>query len=119
LHDVARLMRKRRVECAISACRACSATVLAHLSRHEGIQQGSPPRSWRSSRSPDRILDRLEAGLVGEAPIPPTAASGCCGSQAERTRAERNLTIGAITRSEALDGVARPNAIACSQSSLA
>ena len=95
LHDVARLMRKRFEQNArdLGLTRSqCS--VLAHLARNEGIQQGGLAEILEVEPiTLTRILDRLEdAGLVERArpshrPPHPAAASEAGGA----SPAERNL----------------------------
>src|SRR2546421_2461202 len=67
LHDVARLMRKRFEQNArdLGLTRS-QCQVLAHLARHEGIQQGSLAEIHEVEPiTLTRIVDRLEeAGLV-------------------------------------------------------
>ena len=68
LHDVARLMRKRFEQNARGGLRLTRSqcSVLAHLSRHEGIQQGGLAEILEVEPiTLTRILDRLEeAALV-------------------------------------------------------
>src|SRR5262252_51101 len=110
LHDVARLMRKRFEQNAreLGLTRS-QCQVLAHLARHEGIQQGGLAEILEVEPiTLTRIVDRLEeAGLVER-------------RAHARDRRIRLLhltpkahpliseifTIGAATRAEALQGVA-------------
>ena len=88
LHDVARLMRKRFEQNARSLKLTRSQyQVLAHLSRNDGIQQGSLAELIEVEPiTLTRILDRLEeAGLVEPAPIRRTAGSGRSTSPTRRT----------------------------------
>jgi MarR family transcriptional regulator for hemolysin len=110
LHDVARLMRKRFEQNArdLGLTRS-QCQVLAHLSRHEGIQQGSLAEILEVEPiTLTRILDRLEeAGLV-ERGAHPTDRRVRLLRLTKRAHPMLNeiFAIGAITRSEALDGVA-------------
>jgi MarR family transcriptional regulator for hemolysin len=110
LHDVARLMRKRFEQKArgLGLTRSqCS--VLAHLARHEGIQQGGLAEILEIEPiTLTRILDRLEQAELVERRAHPT----------DRRIRLLHLTpkahpllgeifsIGAATREEALEGVA-------------
>jgi MarR family transcriptional regulator for hemolysin len=110
LHDVARLMRKRFEQNAreLGLTRSqCS--VLAHLARHEGIQQGGLAEILEVEPiTLTRILDRLEEAELVERRAHPT----------DRRIRLLHLTpkahpllgeifaIGAATRGEALEGVA-------------
>jgi MarR family transcriptional regulator, transcriptional regulator for hemolysin len=112
LHDVARLMRKRFEQKArglgLGLTRSqCS--VLAHLARHEGIQQGGLAEILEVEPiTLTRILDRLEEAELVERRAHPT----------DRRIRLLHLTpkahpllgeifsIGAATREEALEGVA-------------
>ena len=112
LHDVARLMRKRFEQKArgLGLTRSqCS--VLAHLARHEGIQQGGLAEILEVEPiTLTRILDRLEEAELVERRAHPT----------DRRIRLLHLTpkvhpllgeifsIGAATREEALEGVAEP-----------
>lgn len=109
LHDVARLARKRFEQKArgLGLTRS-QCQVLAHLSRHEGIQQGGLAEILEVEPiTLTRILDRLEeAGLVERR-----------AHRSDRRIRLLHLTgkahpllseifaIGAATRSEALEGV--------------
>ena len=110
LHDVARLMRKRFEQNArdLGLTRS-QCQVLAHLSRHEGIQQGSLAEILEVEPiTLTRILDRLEeAGLV-ERGAHPTDRRIRLLRLTKRAHPMLNeiFAIGATTRSEALDGVA-------------
>jgi MarR family transcriptional regulator, transcriptional regulator for hemolysin len=110
LHDVARLMRKRFEQNArdLGLTRS-QCQVLAHLSRHEGIQQGSLAEILEVEPiTLTRILDRLEeAGLV-ERGAHPTDRRIRLLRLTKRAHPMLSdiFAIGAITRSEALDGVA-------------
>jgi MarR family transcriptional regulator, transcriptional regulator for hemolysin len=110
LHDVARLMRKRFEQNArgLKLTRSqCS--VLAHLSRHEGIQQGGLAEILEVEPiTLTRILDRLEeAELVERRPHPTDRRIRLLylTPKAHPLLGEI-FTIGAVTRGEALEGVA-------------
>jgi len=110
LHDVARLMRKRFEQNArdLGLTRS-QCQVLAHLARHEGIQQGGLAEILEVEPiTLTRIVDRLEeASLVERRPhardrrirllhLTPKA----------HPLLSEIFTIGAATRAEALQGVA-------------
>ncbi|MCC7271203.1 MAG: MarR family transcriptional regulator [Alphaproteobacteria bacterium] len=109
LHDVARLLRKRfdRRARLLGLSRA-QWSVLAHLSRNEGIHQGGLAEILEVEPiTLARLIDRLEAaGLVERRPddrdrrlkrLFPTRAAA---PVLERMRA-----LGAATREEALEGI--------------
>lgn len=109
LHDVARLMRKRFEQNArgLGLTRS-QCQVLAHLERNEGIQQGGLADILEVEPiTLTRILDRLEgAGLV-ERRGHPTDRRIRLLHLTEKAHPLLGdiFTIGAATRSEALEGV--------------
>jgi DNA-binding MarR family transcriptional regulator len=110
LHDVARLMRKRFEQNArgLKLTRSqCS--VLAHLSRHEGIQQGGLAEILEVEPiTLTRILDRLEeAELVERRAHPKDRRIRLLHLTAKAHPLLGEIfAIGAATRGEALEGVA-------------
>jgi MarR family transcriptional regulator for hemolysin len=110
LHDVARLMRKRFEQNArgLGLTRAqCS--VLAHLSRHEGIQQGGLADILEIEPiTLTRLLDRLEeAGLVERRAHPKDRRIRLLHlTDKAHPLIGEIFSIGADTRGEALEGVA-------------
>jgi MarR family transcriptional regulator, transcriptional regulator for hemolysin len=110
LHDVARLMRKRFEQNArgLGLTRAqCS--VLAHLSRHEGIQQGGLADILEIEPiTLTRLLDRLEeAGLVERRAHPKDRRIRLLHlTDKAHPLIGEIFSIGAATRGEALEGVA-------------
>ena len=110
LHDVARLMRKRFEQNArgLGLTRAqCS--VLAHLSRHEGIQQGGLAEILEIEPiTLTRLLDRLEeAGLVERRAHPKDRRIRLLHlTEKAHPLIGEIFSIGAATRGEALEGVA-------------
>ena len=110
LHDVARLMRKRFEQNArgLGLTRSqCS--VLAHLSRHEGIQQGGLADILEIEPiTLTRLLDRLEeAGLVERRAHPKDRRIRLLHLTAKAHPLIGEIfSIGAATRGEALEGVA-------------
>jgi MarR family transcriptional regulator, transcriptional regulator for hemolysin len=110
LHDVARLMRKRFEQNArdLGLTRS-QCQVLAHLSRHEGIQQSSLAEILEVEPiTLTRILDRLEeAGLVERRAHPTDRRVRLLRlTQRAHPLLSDIFAIGAITISEALDGMA-------------
>ncbi len=110
LHDVARLMRKRFEQNArgLGLTRAqCS--VLAHLSRHEGIQQGGLADILEIEPiTLTRLLDRLEeAGFVERRAHPKDRRIRLLHlTEKAHPLIGEIFSIGAATRGEALEGVA-------------
>ena len=110
LHDVARLMRKRFEQNArgLKLTRSqCS--VLAHLSRHEGIQQGGLADILEIEPiTLTRLLDRLEeAGLVERRAHPKDRRIRLLHlTDKAHPLIGEIFSIGAATRGEALEGVA-------------
>jgi MarR family transcriptional regulator, transcriptional regulator for hemolysin len=110
LHDVARLMRKRFEQNArgLGLTRAqCS--VLAHLSRHEGIQQGGLADILEIEPiTLTRLLDRLEeAGFVERRAHPKDRRIRLLHlTDKAHPLIGEIFSIGAATRGEALEGVA-------------
>ena len=109
LHDVARLMRRRfeqnarELRLTRSQCQ-----VLAHLARHEGIAQSGLAEILEVEPiTLTRLLDRLEAGgLVERRPHPTDRRIRQLYLTAEAHPLLADIfAIGAVTRSEALDGV--------------
>jgi DNA-binding MarR family transcriptional regulator len=109
LHDVARLMRKRfeqnarELRLTRSQCQ-----VLAHLARHEGIQQSGLAEILEVEPiTLTRILDRLESGgLVERRPHPTDRRIRQLYLTAEAHPLLGDIfAIGADTRGEALEGV--------------
>jgi DNA-binding MarR family transcriptional regulator len=109
LHDVARLMRKRFEQNArgLGLTRSqCS--VLAHLARNEGIQQGGLADILEVEPiTLTRILDRLEdVGLVERRAHPKDRRIRLLHLRpAAHPLLGEIFTIGAATRAEALEGV--------------
>ena len=109
LHDVARLMRKRFEQNArdLGLTRS-QCQVLAHLARHEGIQQGGLAEILEVEPiTLTRIVDRLEeAGLVERRPPPTDRRIRLLRlSKAAHPLLSDIFAIGAITISEAFDGM--------------
>jgi DNA-binding MarR family transcriptional regulator len=109
LHDVARLMRKRFEQNArgLGLTRS-QCQVLAHLARHEGIQQGGLAEILEVEPiTLTRILDRLEeAQLVERRAHPRDRRIRLLHlTQKAHPLLSEIFTIGAATRGEALEGV--------------
>jgi MarR family transcriptional regulator for hemolysin len=109
LHDVARLMRKRFEQNArgLGLTRS-QCQVLAHLARHEGIQQGGLAEILEVEPiTLTRILDRLEgAGLVERRSHPGDRRIRLLHlTQKAHPLISEIFAIGAATRGEALEGV--------------
>ena len=110
LHDVARLMRKRFEQNAreLGLTRS-QCQVLAHLARNEGIQQGALAEILEVEPiTLTRILDRLEeAGLVERRAHPTDRRIRLLSlTPAAHPLLDEIFAIGALTRSEAMDGIA-------------
>jgi DNA-binding MarR family transcriptional regulator len=110
LHDVARLMRKRFEQNAreLGLTRS-QCQVLAHLSRHEGIQQSNLAEILEVEPiTLTRIVDRLEeAGLVERRAHPTDRRVRLLRlTKSAHPLLSDIFAIGAITISEALDGMA-------------
>lgn len=109
LHDVARLMRKRFEQNAreVGLTRSqCS--VLAHLARHDGIQQGTLAEILEVEPiTLTRLVDRLEQmGLVTrQAHRSDRRIRLLQLTDAARPLLAEIFAIGALTRGEALEGV--------------
>ena len=109
LHDVARLMRKRFEQNArgLGLTRSqCS--VLAHLARHDGIQQGTLAEILEVEPiTLTRLVDRLEAmGLVTRQSHPTDRRIRLLRlTEAARPKLADIFAIGALTRGEATEGV--------------
>lgn len=109
IHDVARLMRKRFEQNArdLGLTRS-QCQVLAHLARHDGIQQSTLAELLEVEPiTLTRIIDRLEeAGLV-ERQVHPTdrRIRLLHLREAARPLLAGIFAIGAMTRGEALEGV--------------
>ena len=109
LHDVARLMRKRFEQNAreLGLTRSqCS--VLAHLARHDGIQQGTLAEILEVEPiTLTRLVDRLEAmGLVTRQSHPSDRRIRLLRlAEAARPKLADIFAIGALTRGEATEGV--------------
>jgi DNA-binding MarR family transcriptional regulator len=111
LHDVARLMRKRFEQNARGGLRLTRSqcSVLAHLSRHEGIQQGGLAEILEVEPiTLTRILDRLEeAELVERRAHPKDRRIRLLHlTKKAHPLLSEIFAIGAATRGEALEGVA-------------
>ena len=110
LHDVARLMRKRFEQNArdLGLTRSqCS--VLAHLARHDGIQQGTLAEILEVEPiTLTRLVDRLEhMGLVAREAHPTDRRIRLLRlTDAARPKLADIFAIGALTRGEAMEGVA-------------
>jgi MarR family transcriptional regulator for hemolysin len=110
LHDVARLMRKRFEQNArgLKLTRSqCS--VLAHLARHEGIQQSGLAEILEVEPiTLTRLLDRLEEADLVERRAHPTDRRIRLLHLTPKAHPLLGeiFTIGAATRGEALEGVA-------------
>ena len=110
LHDVARLMRKRFEQNAreLGLTRS-QCQVLAHLARNEGIHQGALADLLEIEPiTLTRILDRLEeAGLVERRAHPTDRRIRRLSlTPAVHPLLDEIFAIGALTRSEAMDGIA-------------
>ena len=110
LHDVARLMRKRFEQNAreLGLTRS-QCQVLAHLARHDGIQQGALAEILEVEPiTLTRILDRLEqAGLVERLAHPKDRRIRLLRlTEAAHPLLAEIFAIGALTRGEAMEGVA-------------
>lgn len=109
LHDVARLMRKRFEQNARSLKLTRSQyQVLAHLSRNDGIQQGSLAELIEVEPiTLTRILDRLEeAGLVERRAHPTDRRIRQIHlTDKAHPLLEEIFAIAAVTRGQAFDGV--------------
>ncbi|MBY0322838.1 MAG: MarR family transcriptional regulator [Reyranella sp.] len=109
LHDVARLMRKRFEQNAreLGLTRSqCS--VLAHLSRHDGIQQGALAEILEVEPiTLTRLVDRLEQmGLVErQAHSTDRRIRLLRLTEAARPKLADIFSVGAVTRGEAMQGV--------------
>jgi MarR family transcriptional regulator for hemolysin len=109
LHDVARLMRKRFEQNAreLGLTRSqCS--VLAHLARHEGIQQGTLAEILEVEPiTLTRLVDRLEQmGLVERQSHPTDRRIRLLRlTEAARPKLDDIFAVGAVTRGEAMEGV--------------
>src|SRR5262245_5911454 len=110
LHDVARLMRKRFEQNAreLGLTRSqCS--VLAHLARHDGIQQSTLAEILEVEPiTLTRLVDRLEQmGLVARQFHPTDRRIRLLSlTEAARPKLADIFAIGTQTRGEALEGVA-------------
>jgi MarR family transcriptional regulator, transcriptional regulator for hemolysin len=110
LHDVARLMRKRFEQNAreLGLTRSqCS--VLAHLARHDGIQQGTLAEILEVEPiTLTRLVDRLEQmGLVSRGAHPKDRRIRLLRlTDAAHPLLAEIFAIGALTRGEAMEGVA-------------
>jgi DNA-binding MarR family transcriptional regulator len=110
LHDVARLMRKRFEQNAreLGLTRSqCS--VLAHLARHDGIQQGTLAEILEVEPiTLTRLVDRLEQmGLVARLAHPTDRRIRLLRlTDAAHPLLDEIFRIGALTRGEAMEGVA-------------
>jgi MarR family transcriptional regulator, transcriptional regulator for hemolysin len=110
LHDVARLMRKRFEQNAreLGLTRSqCS--VLAHLARHDGIQQGTLAEILEVEPiTLTRLVDRLEQmGLVARQAHPTDRRIRLLRlTDAAHPLLDEIFRIGALTRGEAMEGVA-------------
>lgn len=110
LHDVARLMRKRFEQNAreLGLTRS-QCQVLAHLARNDSIQQGALAEILEVEPiTLTRILDRLEqAGLVERLAHPRDRRIRLLRlTEAAHPLLDEIFAIGALTRSEAMEGVA-------------
>jgi DNA-binding MarR family transcriptional regulator len=110
LHDVARLMRKRFEQNAreLGLTRS-QCQVLAHLSRHDAIQQGLLADILEVEPiTLTRILDRLEeAGLVERRAHPTDRRIRLLSlTAAAHPLLAEIFAIGALTRGEAMEGIA-------------
>jgi len=110
LHDVARLMRKRFEQNArgLGLTRS-QCQVLAHLSRHEGIQQSSLADLLEVEPiTLTRILDRLEEAALVERRAHPSDRRVRLLHLTKKAHPllSEIFAIGAATRGEALEGVA-------------
>ncbi len=109
LHDVARLMRKRFEQNArqLGLTRSqCS--VLAHLARHDGIQQGALAEILEVEPiTLTRLVDRLELmGLVERQSHSTDRRIRLLRlTEAARPKLSDIFTVGAATRAEAMEGV--------------
>jgi DNA-binding MarR family transcriptional regulator len=109
LHDVARLMRKRFEQNAreLGLTRSqCS--VLAHLARHDGIQQGTLAEILEVEPiTLTRLVDRLEQmGLVERRSHPTDRRIRLLRlTEAARPKLDAIFAVGALTRGEAVEGV--------------
>ena len=109
LHDVARLMRKRFEQNAreLGLTRSqCS--VLAHLSRHDGIQQGALAEILEVEPiTLTRLVDRLEQmGLVERQSHSKDRRIRLLRlTEAARPKLADIFAVGAVTRREAMEGV--------------
>src|SRR5215471_18876816 len=109
LHDVARLMRKRFEQNAreLGLTRSqCS--VLAHLARHDGIQQGTLAEILEVEPiTLTRLVDRLEQmGLVERRSHPTDRRIRLLRlTEAARPKLDDIFAVGALTRGEAVEGV--------------
>ena len=109
LHDVARLMRKRFEQNAreLGLTRSqCS--VLAHLARHDGIQQGTLAEILEVEPiTLTRLVDRLEQmGLVERRSHPTDRRIRLLRlTEAARPKLDAIFAVGAATRGEAVEGV--------------
>jgi MarR family transcriptional regulator for hemolysin len=109
LHDVARLMRKRFEQNAreLGLTRS-QCQVLAHLSRHDAIQQSTLAELLEIEPiTLTRIVDRLEGmGLVARQPHATDRRIRLLGlTEAARPLLSEIFAIGAVTRTEAMEGV--------------
>jgi DNA-binding MarR family transcriptional regulator len=109
LHDVARLMRKRFEQNAreLGLTRSqCS--VLAHLARHDGIQQGALAEILEVEPiTLTRLVDRLEEmGLVERRPHATDRRIRLLRlTEAAHPKLADIFAVGAVTRGEAVEGV--------------
>jgi len=109
LHDVARLMRKRFEQNAreLGLTRSqCS--VLAHLARHDGIQQGALAEILEVEPiTLTRLVDRLEEmGLVERRPHATDRRIRLLRlTEAAHPKLADIFAVGAVTRGEAMEGV--------------
>jgi MarR family transcriptional regulator, transcriptional regulator for hemolysin len=109
LHDVARLMRKRFEQNAreLGLTRSqCS--VLAHLARRDGIQQGALAEILEVEPiTLTRLVDRLEEmGLVERLSHPTDRRIRLLRlTEAARPKLADIFAVGAVTREEAMEGV--------------
>ncbi len=110
LHDVARLMRKRFEQNAreLGLTRS-QCQVLAHLSRHDGIQQSTMAELLEVEPiTLTRIVDRLESmSLVTRQPHATDRRIRLLHlTEAARPLLSQIFAIGAVTRGEAMEGIA-------------
>src|SRR5215468_9220943 len=109
LHDVARLMRKRFEQNARAlGLTRSQCSVLAHLARHDGIQQSTLAEILEIEPiTLTRLVDRLEAmGLVERQSHPTDRRIRLLRlTEAARPKLADIFAVGAVTRGEAMQGV--------------